>query len=174
VREGPGTPNQQQQGTDPMRSSDQQVRTLTRQEALDKLGSVTVGRVLFTRRWLPAVQFVNHILDNGEVIIHASGAEIAASGTGENALGVAYQADAIDPATRTGWSVTVTGPATLVTDAREAARYRDILRPWITGGPNDIISIGLQDVTGYEITAAEKPSPRTMTAPHQWPPRRLG
>ncbi|WP_123970875.1 pyridoxamine 5'-phosphate oxidase family protein [Streptomyces sp. TLI_185] len=44
---------------------------------------------------------------------------------------VVYDAGQIDPRTRTGWSVMVTGPATPITDPAQAARYRRLLVPWI-------------------------------------------
>lgn len=166
-----------------MRTNDRKIRPLTRQEALHRLGSAAVGRVVFTRRWLPAIRFVSHVLDNGKVIICGNGAEITAPGAVEDAVGVAYETDQIDPATRTGWSVTVIGPATLVTDPRKAARYRGTLGPWPAGETNDIISIDPQSVTGYEITAADPagtslPAPATPAASahpaaHRARPRRL-
>lgn len=134
-----------------MPNSDRQIKPLTPQEALIKLGSVPVGRVLFTRRGLPAVRFVNHVLDHGNVIIRDHNPDVPALSTGEPAPAVGYETDDIDPATHTGWSVTISGPATLIEDPRKAACYRDALRPWAAGETDHIISIRPRLVTGYEI-----------------------
>lgn len=137
-----------------MRSSSRQVRQLSRQEALDKLGSVSVGRVLFSHRGLPAIRFVNHILDRGVVVIRDHGSDIAAVRTSGRALVIGYETDDMDSATRLGWSVTIIGSATLVEDPAEVARYRDTLHPWVTGETDHIVTIDPQSVTGYEVITA--------------------
>ena len=139
-----------------MRNTDRKILSLTPQEALIKLGSVTVGRVVYTYRGLPAVRFVNHILDHGEVVIRDHGTDIPVLHGGELAQGLVYETDEIDPATGTGWSVTISGPARLIEDPDTAASYRDVLRPWATGEGDRIISIYPHLVTGYEITAASE------------------
>lgn len=134
-----------------MRSSKRQIKPLTPHEALDKLGSVSVGRAVYTCRGLPAIRFVNHILDDGQVVIRDHTAHIPALGNSEPGPGLMYQTDKTDPATGTGWSVTVTGPATLVEDPATAAWYRGVLRPWAAGDCDRIITISPHLVTGYEI-----------------------
>lgn len=44
---------------------------LDRREAMRLLGSVSYGRIVFTRDALPAIRPVNHIIDDGEVIIRS-------------------------------------------------------------------------------------------------------
>ena len=139
-----------------MRSSERQILSLTPEEALKKLGSVTVGRAVYTYRGLPAVHFVNHVLDHGEVVIRDHGTYIPILSGRDLATALVYETDDIDPATRTGWSVTVSGPARLIEDPDAAASYRDILRPWAAGESDRIISIYPHLVTGYEITAASE------------------
>ena len=114
------------------------------------LGSVPYGRVVFTHRALPAIRPVNHIVDNGEVIIRSSlGSGISgAAGTG---MVVAYEADVLDPATRTGWSVVVTGLARVVDDADDIARYERLLDPWVDGRMDCVIRIPPDLVTGYQL-----------------------
>jgi hypothetical protein len=131
-----------------------QIRQLTRQQAMRKLASVPVGHIVFTERALPAVRPVNHILDNGQVIISShDGAAIVDLTSSDHATVVAYQADQIDPATHTGWAATITGLAHLINDPQQAARHRRALHPWITGAMNHIIRIDPQIITGYEQTA---------------------
>ncbi|MGV9899629.1 pyridoxamine 5'-phosphate oxidase family protein, partial [Streptomyces tendae] len=39
------------------------------EEALALLGSVSLGRVVFTRQALPTIRPVNHVLDDGDIVI---------------------------------------------------------------------------------------------------------
>ncbi|MBA9043875.1 MULTISPECIES: pyridoxamine 5'-phosphate oxidase family protein [Streptomyces] len=111
---------------------------LDRTEILRLLGSVGLGRVVSTRRALPTVRPVNHVRDGGDIVIrtHEAAALTSHARRGEDSeVVVAYQADAIDPETRLGWSVVVTGYARLVTDPAELARLRELLHPW---APDDM------------------------------------
>ena len=87
-------------------------------EALRLLGTVSFGRIVFTRHALPTVRPVNHVLDDGDIVIrtHERAALTARAGqaAGQGVV-VAYEADSIAPDTHLGWSVVVTGYAHLVT-----------------------------------------------------------
>ncbi|MBO0770153.1 MAG: pyridoxamine 5'-phosphate oxidase family protein [Actinobacteria bacterium] len=137
-----------------------QMRELSRAEAMRRLGSVPVGRVVFTRHALPAVRPVNHLVDGGQVIIssHEGSAIVTAARAGMGTV-VAYEADEIDPACRTGWSVVVTGLARLVGERERVARYQDLLQPWAAGHMDSVISIDAQVVTGFELIPDESPAP---------------
>ncbi|MGW0710915.1 pyridoxamine 5'-phosphate oxidase family protein [Streptomyces sp. NPDC002643] len=103
-------------------------------EALRLLGSVSLGRIVFTRHALPTVRPVNHALDGGDVVIRThEGAALTsrAARAGDPGVVVAYEADLIDPRTHLGWSVVVTGYARLVTDPDDLARCRALVRPWV-------------------------------------------
>ena len=67
---------------------------------------------------------------------------------------VAYEADEIDPATRTGWSVVVTGTATRVADPAELARYQRLLTPWIDAAMRQLVRIRPEIVSGYRLVRA--------------------
>ncbi|URM92305.1 pyridoxamine 5'-phosphate oxidase family protein [Streptomyces sp. MRC013] len=128
-----------------------------RAEALRLLGTVSLGRIVFTQQALPAVRPVNHLIDGEDVIVQLhDGATLASLVTPANTAGVvvAYEADAIDPETHTGWSVMVTGYAHRVTDERELARFTARLRPW-TEHPavNAALRIRPDLVTGLRLTA---------------------
>ena len=45
------------------------LKQLTRDECLHLMTSVPVGRIIYTRQALPAVELVNFAIDNGDVII---------------------------------------------------------------------------------------------------------
>lgn len=112
------------------------------------LGSVPLGRVIFTQNAMPAVRPVNHIVDDGTIIIrtHLGAAVLSALG-----MVVAYQADAIDPDEHLGWSVIVTGYAWAVVRSDALSRYENLLHPWVTGEMDHIIRIDPQIVTGVEL-----------------------
>lgn len=93
-----------------------------------------MGRMVFTLYALPAIRPVNHIVDDGEmVILTHEGAALTAQAQQAGAEGVvvAYEADGIDHCTRLGWSVVATGYCHLVTDPQDVARYRSLIHPWL-------------------------------------------
>ncbi|MFB7262796.1 pyridoxamine 5'-phosphate oxidase family protein, partial [Streptomyces nojiriensis] len=113
-------------------------------EALRLLGTVELGRIVFTRHALPAVRPVNHLLEDGDIIIRVQdGSTLAAllaarPGTG---VVVAYEADAIDQGAHLGWSVVATGYATAVTAPGEVERYAHLLQPWVEGTTSGAVRI---------------------------------
>ena len=125
---------------------------LSAEECLALLGSVPVGRVVFTQRALPAIRPVNHLLDQGAIVIrtHLGGGLSSAVGA-TRGLVVAYEADEIDPRRRCGWSVVVTGTARMVTDSRQLARYEELLLPWARMAMDCVIRIEPQLVSGYRL-----------------------
>jgi Pyridoxamine 5'-phosphate oxidase len=70
---------------------------------------------------------------------------------------VAYEADDINPAERTGWSVVVTGLAKIVDDPEEAARCKAALRPWLGGDMGCVIQIEPEIVTGFDLSPGRPP-----------------
>jgi hypothetical protein len=101
-------------------------------ESLRLLGSVSLGRIVFTRHALPAIRPVNHIVHGADIIVRThQGSALAAYVQGVAAPGVvvAYEADVIDPDTHVGWSVVATGYAGLVTDQAELDHYQGRLQP---------------------------------------------
>jgi nitroimidazol reductase NimA-like FMN-containing flavoprotein (pyridoxamine 5'-phosphate oxidase superfamily) len=129
-----------------------QLSTLDAEECMARLASVPFGRVVFTHRALPAIRPVNHIVDRGQVIIRTNLGTAIGSAAGRGTV-VAYEADAIDPVTRTGWSVVVTGVAQVITEPDEVARYQGLLDAWVDGERNRVIRIPAELVSGYELLA---------------------
>lgn len=125
------------------------LETLSRDESLALLASVPVGRVVFTVRALPAIQPVNFVFDNGGVVIRTGpGAKLGAvirSGI------VAFEADEIDPVTRSGWSVTIIGRVEEVTDPFDIERFRTSLTPWAPGEREHFLKIAAEVVTGRRL-----------------------
>lgn len=135
---------------------------IDRAEALGLLESVSFGRLVFTLGALPAIRPVNHVLDDGEIMIRTrrlAGVSTALAAFSDGAIDqepglvVAYEADVLDPMTRLGWSVVVTGLAVPVTDPARLARVEHRLHPWIESVMDTAIAITPQIVTGMRLVA---------------------
>lgn len=124
------------------------MRKLETKESLRLLGSVPFGRVVFSQNAMPAIRPVNHIVDNGAVVIrtHLGAAVLSSVG-----MVVAYEADAIDPETQLGWSVVMTGFAHRVRRPDDLLRYEEVLRPWVAREMSHVIRIQPESITGYEL-----------------------
>ncbi|GGR37201.1 pyridoxamine 5'-phosphate oxidase family protein [Streptomyces roseolus] len=129
---------------------------LGRAEALRLLGTVSLGRIVFTQHALPAVRPVNHLMDGDDVVVQLhDGATLASIVAPTDATGVvvAYEADVIDPETHLGWSVVVTGYARRVTDEGELASFASRLRSWVDHpAMNAALRIRPDLVTGLRLT----------------------
>ncbi|MGW8955802.1 pyridoxamine 5'-phosphate oxidase family protein [Streptomyces sp. NPDC055709] len=112
---------------------------LRREDALDLLGSVRLGRVAFSHQALPAIRPASHVVDDSDIVIRTH-ADSMLLGSATASEVVAYEADEIDPATWTGWSLVVTGLATLVSDEAEHAPAM-----------GHAICIRAEIVTGYRL-----------------------
>ena len=127
---------------------------LSRDECLRLMGSVPVGRIVYTRQALPAVELVNFALDDGDIIIRTdAGSKLAAATRGAV---VAFEADSVDVAGRAGWSVTVIGHAAAVTDRAEIGRLEQLpLTAWAPGNRDHFIRICPAIVNGARIEAGQ-------------------
>ncbi|MEU6091387.1 pyridoxamine 5'-phosphate oxidase family protein [Streptomyces sp. NPDC047085] len=127
-------------------------RALDRQECLRLMAKAPVGRVLYTRQALPAVLPVNFSLDtDGSVLLRTSARSDLVRAI--DGVVVAFEADDFDAATRSGWSVVVTGRATVVTDPAEHERLsRTGPRSWVVTHDGVFVRIEAEMVTGRELT----------------------
>ena len=125
-------------------------RELDRQECLSLLARPQIGRIVHTRNALPAVLPVNFGLDHGAVVLRTSAAsELARAIDG---VVVAFEADEVDAVTQSGWSVVVTGRATVVTDPAEHERLRRVgPRSWAPSPREVFVRIEPELVTGREL-----------------------
>jgi uncharacterized protein len=125
---------------------------LSRGECMRLMGSVPVGRIVYTRQALPAVELVNFELDDGDIVIRTdSGGKLAAATRGAV---VAFEADSLDVDGHAGWSVTVVGQSRAVTDAEEIRHLEQTaLEPWAPGNHDHFIRISPSIVNGRRIGA---------------------
>ena len=133
-----------------MYSDGSALQHLSRDECLTLMASVPAGRIVYTRRALPAVELVNFALDHGDIVIRTdAGGKLAAATRGAV---VAFEADQLDPAGQTGWSVTAVGPSSEVTDPGELARLATIgLRAWAPGTRDHFIRISPVMLNGRRL-----------------------
>lgn len=125
---------------------------MDRQECLRLMAEVPVGRVVYTRQALPAVLPVNFaVAADASVLLRTSaGSDLVRAVDG---VVVAFEADAFDAESRSGWSVVVTGRATVVTDPVEHERLmRTGPRSWMPIEEDVFIRIEATMVAGRELT----------------------
>lgn len=123
---------------------------LSERECRELLGAVSVGRIVFTDRALPAIQPVNFVLAHGDVIIRTSAGSKLAAGA-RNTV-VAFEADQFDSAIETGWSVVIIGHARIISEDGEIADLRTLpLKPWTPGEPDHFIAISPEVITGRRV-----------------------
>jgi hypothetical protein len=126
----------------------------THDEALGLLADIRLGRIVFTRNALHAIRPVNHIVKGGEIIIRTHGDSAVAGQTSATGIGgvvVAYEADQIDPDTRQGWSVVVTGYARSVKDPDQIARNQAMLEPWVEVGMDYAMRTRPDVISGFRL-----------------------
>lgn len=128
---------------------------LGREDALGLLARAPFGRVVFTHRALPTVRPVNHIVADGEVVIRTRlTTTFGQAVTSAGGLIVAYQADEIEPHSRLGWSVVVTGTAYVITDPDRVASLTPQVKSWLDHEMDGLIAIKPQVVNGFRLTVA--------------------
>ncbi|MEU1571210.1 pyridoxamine 5'-phosphate oxidase family protein [Streptomyces collinus] len=126
-------------------------RELGRQECLGLLAKVSVGRIVYTRQALPAVLPVNFCLDgDGAVLLRTSAvSELARAVDGAV---VAFEADEVDAVARAGWSVVVTGRATVVNDPAEREQLNRVVSgSWAPSPVEVFVRVEPELVAGREL-----------------------
>ena len=135
------------------------VEILNRDQCIWLLESVPFGRIVFTVHAMSAIQPVNFVIDRDRVVIcTSSDSKLAAAS--RNAI-LAFEADDIDPVTRSGWSVAVVGRGSVIDDPEQAQRYVALdLEAWTTPGSKRFIAIQIEQLTGRWLhSRVVSPSP---------------
>ena len=133
-----------------MYSDGSALQRLSRAECLALMASVPVGRIIYTRRALPAVELVNFALDGGDIVIRTDRSGKLAAAT--RGAVVAFETDELDLAGQAGWSVTAIGPSREVTDPGELTRLRAMgLRSWAPGERDHFIRISPVMLNGRRL-----------------------
>jgi uncharacterized protein len=133
-----------------MESNGLALEHLSRGECMRLMGSVPVGRIVYTRQALPAVELVNFALDDGDIVIKTDASGKLAAAT--RGAVVAFEADSVDVTGHNGWSVTVVGQSRAVADAEEIRRLEQLtLEPWVPGRHDHYIRISPTIVNGRRL-----------------------
>jgi uncharacterized protein len=108
------------------------LEVLDREQCLELLATVPVGRVGVSIRALPAILPVNFVLVGAQILFRTiPGTKLDAAAAGAV---VAFEADGFDPDGGSGWSVLVQGICSEVTDPEDLARFARVrLEPWAFG-----------------------------------------
>jgi hypothetical protein len=135
-----------------MESDDQVLEQISRDECLRLMGSVPVGRIVYTRQALPAVELVNFTMDDREIVIRTDASGKLAAAT--RGAVVAFETDSLDTAGHCGWSVTVVGQSRAVTDSADIRRLEKLApMPWAPGKRDHFIRVSAELVSGRRIRA---------------------
>jgi nitroimidazol reductase NimA-like FMN-containing flavoprotein (pyridoxamine 5'-phosphate oxidase superfamily) len=135
-----------------MYSDGEALEQLIEDDCLRLMASVPVGRIIYTRQALPAVELVNFALDDGDIIIRTEhGSKLSAATRGAV---VAFEADSLDADRQVGWSVTAIGHSQEVTDPDEISRLEQLgLRSWAPGDRKHFIRISPGILNGRRLSA---------------------
>lgn len=135
-----------------MKTGNPELEKLGRAECLRLLTTAPVGRVVFTTGGLPAVEPVSFLVDGGRVLFRTREDSKLAT-VGDGAV-VAFQADHLELASRSGWSVTVVGEAHLLDDGAASRYHCGALHRQADGTHDDVIAIDAGLVNGRRLSAA--------------------
>jgi uncharacterized protein len=130
---------------------------LTRAECLNLLATGSIGRVAVTigARSRPMIRPVNYVFDtvSQSVVFRSTpGSKLYALLHSTTAC---FEADDIDVAARTGWSVIIEGVTEPVRDATELRRLGHLaLHSWVAGPESQLIRIRARTVSGRRVSAA--------------------
>ena len=58
------------------------------------------------------------------------------------------EADSVEPALHTGWSVVVNGRGEVVMDPTEVQRLAELVHPWSRGERSNVVRIHIEQLTG--------------------------
>jgi uncharacterized protein len=108
-----------------MRDTGTYPQDLPRGECLRLMSTVGVGRIVYTRRALPAVELVNFTMDGEDIVISTVNDELAYAVRDSV---VAFETDHFSPHDHIGWTVTVIGRSCEVADLQLVDRRRHVVR----------------------------------------------
>lgn len=137
---------------------DKQTRTdvenLETHQCLELLRTVSLGHLAVTLNDTPQLFPLNFTVDHGTIVFRS------AEGTKLKTLRaqprVAFQADAVDPATGIAWSVMIQGTAELITGIEETLdTFNLMLFPWDSGPKDQFVRIIPTSMTGRRFKVAD-------------------
>jgi uncharacterized protein len=130
--------------------ADRHFEELTDAECRRLLAERHLGRLAVPDFGGPVNFPVNYVFDRDLVVFRTDpGSKLDAATELES---VAFEVDAVDEATRTGWSVVVRGTLAEITDPDDLARLRALpLYPWAPGEKSRYVRVRPRTITGRRI-----------------------
>lgn len=125
------------------------LRPLSRGECLRLMATAPIGRIVYTRQAMPAVEVVNFAVVDGDIVIRTSAEGKLAEAT--RGAVVAFEADSVDSQTHRGWSVTIVGHARVATGDLADRLDRIGPTPWVPGPHAHFICIAPTIVNGKRL-----------------------
>ncbi|MEV0802947.1 pyridoxamine 5'-phosphate oxidase family protein [Kribbella sp. NPDC050281] len=119
-------------------------------ECLRLLGSVPLGRLVYTLGGLPAIRLVNFVLDDDTIVVNTGpGQKLRAAERGDV---VAFEADDVDLDRQLGWTVTAIGHLSVVSaDEADSLRRSLPLHSWLPMDDPQLIRLGIESVHGRRL-----------------------
>ncbi|MGQ0824488.1 MAG: pyridoxamine 5'-phosphate oxidase family protein [Actinomycetota bacterium] len=126
------------------------LEVLDRVECLRLLAGATLGRLAVSSGALPVILPVNFVLDGDRILIRTSpGSKLHAA---TNNAVVAFEVDSVDTFSHTGWSVSVTGIASEVTDTLERNLIDSLpLAHWAPSPAAHVVAVTTDVISGRRI-----------------------
>lgn len=140
-----------------MFGEERSLESMSTREAIALLAGARVGRVVFTVAALPAIVPVTFGVHGGAIVMRTSAGTRLAAAADHGVL--AFEADEVDPETRTGWSVVVTGIAEVVTEPVQRAVIHGVVEPFVPGHNDVCIRLPMAVVTGRRVAAGPARGP---------------
>jgi transcriptional regulator with XRE-family HTH domain len=124
---------------------------LTAAECLELIAPGGVGRFLFVEPGRgPVALPVNFKMDGTDVVFRTSGNSVSVHGVHEQP--VSFDVDHLDDALGEGWSVLLTGNASVITDASALNHAQALgIEPWAGGDRNLYVRLAPTQITGRRI-----------------------
>jgi len=119
-------------------------------ESLELLAAKKVGRIGFLAEQGPVVLPMNYILAGDHIIVRTVAFGVLARSAIDQK--VAFEVDDVDDFLEAGWSVLVTGAATLLSDTQlEQLKSGASPDPWAEGPRTLFVSIACDQVSGRRL-----------------------
>ena len=128
------------------------LRVMSTAECMERLSGAGIGRLGFVLAGEVAVLPVHHLVHGMDVYFRTSGASKIEAAANHGAVG--FEVDDYDRSTVTGWSVTLSGTASLVhDDALVAELAGNDAAPWPLGDPTDTVWVRIRphEISGREL-----------------------
>jgi Pyridoxamine 5'-phosphate oxidase len=128
----------------------QDLEVLDREQCLELVRTVSVGRLVFTEHAMPAVQPVDFRWWRGDVVIRITNPVMLAAASGNRV--VAFETDELDAEMHSGWSVTVVGHVQAIIAVPDLVELSWIFsRPSIGGRRDYFVRLRTEKVTGRRL-----------------------